>query len=275
MSTQGIVVPGQEKQPNPFKIAAEALASESMAVLVLASPEEYERAGQRFRNHATVTKKVEEFYDPKVEAARKPWKMLTDERKSVLDVLEKSKLHTKRLLDAYDLRVEKEAREERERIEKEQKAEADRLEKQRLDALKAEEDNRLEAAQALADEGLHEAADALLAAPVDVPEPEVNLPAPVASVAPAIPKVAGMSSRSNWKGRLCPAGGPKWPAEVSEEDQLKALVELCKAIGEGKVLPLAVKLNESYVNRQCTDLKQMLGYPGIEVYDDKIRVGRS
>ncbi len=66
-----------------------------------------------------------------------------------------------------------------------------------------------------------------------------------------------------------------WPAEVSEEDQLKAMRELCKAIGEGRVPPQMVELNSSNLNKQAGSLKQMLNYPGIEVYDDKIRVGRS
>jgi uncharacterized protein YdcH (DUF465 family) len=277
LSTTGIVVqPGKgEQKPNPFKIAAEALSSESMAVLVLASPEEYERAAQRFRNHSAVTKKVEEFYDPKVEAARVPYKALLDERKEVLDVLERSKKHTAKLMTVYEQEQARIAREEQARIEKQQKEEADRLEKQRLESVRVEEDNRIEAAEALEEAGLHDAAAALLDTPVVVPEPVQTLPPPVAVVAPAIPVVKGVSGRANWKGRLCPTGGPEWPAEVSEDDLMKAMVELCKAIGEGKVPPMAVTLNNSFVNKQAGSMKKKLAYPGVEVYDDKIRVGRS
>lgn len=276
MSQTGIALPqDQDTKNNPFKVMAERLASDAMAVLVLADPQEYELAAKRFMQHREVAKKVEEFYDPKVKKAYVPYKALLDERKEVLDVLEASKKHTGRLMTAYEAEQKRLADAENARVEAEQREQARKAEEARQAALKAEEDERLAAAQILQDEGLTEAAEAMLEAPVTVPEPEPTLPTPAPTVAPAVPAVKGMSGRSNWKGRLRPTGGKDWPAEISEEDQLKAMVELCRAVGEGKVPPQMVTLNASAVNKQAGALKQMLGYPGIEVYDDKIRVGRS
>lgn len=273
----GIVVQteNQEQKQNPFKLMAENLSQQALAVTVLETPDDYSLAGQRFIQHGEVAKKVAEFYDPKVAAAHEPWKLLTAERKSVLDVIEASKKHTSRLLTVFEQKQEAEAKRLQAENEKKQREQEAAAEAQRLADLKTAQDQKLEAALILQEEGLTAEADALLDTPVEVPEVEAQLPLAAPTLTAQVPKVQGLSGRANWKGRLRPTGGKAWPAEVSEEEQLKALVELCRAIGEGKVSARAVKLNESYVNRQCTDLKQMLGYPGIEVYDDRVRTGRS
>jgi len=267
MST-GIILPPEVKD-NPFKKAAEEISSLALAVQQIATVEEYTKAGELYRQHASAASKIKDFYDPKVEAAHKPWKALTDERKGLLDALDAGKKHLGRLMSSYEAAEAEKARRLQQEAERKQREAEEQWKKE----LKAEEDRRLEAAQVLQEEGLHEQAEALLnQTPVQEPEP---MPPPTPVARPAVPKVSGMSARSAWKGRLKPDDCDPYPAEVSEQSQMRALVILCKAIGEGKVPPQAVELSQSFINKQASSFKSLLNYPGIEVYEEKIRVGRS
>lgn len=71
-------------------------------------------------------------------------------------------------------------------------------------------------------------------------------------VAAAAPTAAGVHERTVWKCR-------------EEVD----VVELCRAVAEGKVAPLAVLPNMKFLNEQARSLEDHFNIPGCKAYPDK------
>jgi hypothetical protein len=117
-------------------------------------------------------------------------------------------------------------------------------EQARLDEAARKEREKLEAAAAKAEKkGKHEQADALRSTAASVV-------APVAATATA--KVEGISYRTIWS------------AECVD------IVELCRAVADGKVAPVAVEANAKFLNQQAVALKEHFNVPGCKATPNKV-----
>lgn len=166
---------------------------------------------------------IAETFEPHIRRAHEAHKALLKEKSDAEAPLADAERIVKAALVTYDQVQERARREEQTRIQAELR--------------RQEEERRLNEAIALEDAGEAAEADAVLAAPVDVP---------AVAVAPATPKVSGISYRETWG------------AEVTD---LAALVKFVAANPQfaGLLTP-----NMPALNAQARSLKGQLQIPGVE-----------
>lgn len=130
--------------------------------------------------------------------------------------------------------------EEQERIRREEELKLQEL------ARKHHEDMALQEAAALEDAGLRQEAEDAISNPV---MPAIVLSNPV-------PKVTGISSRESYY------------ATVTD---IKAL---CRAVADGRVPPMSVIANMTFLNNQARAMKGLMQYPGVTVQSKKVISGK-
>jgi len=140
---------------------------------------QYAQVGAAATEAARMKKSVEEFFDPLVEAAHKPWKLLTERRKTYLDEVKAFLARCDALQIGWDREQRRIAAEE---AAKQQEALRKKAEEQQL--------NEALAAESRGDVGM---AEAIMDAPTVV-KPTV--------VKPLVQKLPGTSVRENWTARV-------------------------------------------------------------------------
>lgn len=127
--------------------------------------------------------------------------------------------------------------------EKQERIKREERERLRREAMRLAEEAQLRAAEEAAQSGEHDRASAILEKPVIVATPHVQ----------EIAKVAGMSTRENWK---C--------------DPMVNIRVLCQAIANGKASIECVIPNMPVLNRMARALKGSMNVPGTLVIKENI-----
>lgn len=166
--------------------------SEQAKAVVITNTETYEKAGIFFKEIKGMMKEVADTFDPIIEKAHSAHKEALAKKAKYYAPLDKASKDVKRLMSDYDMEEERKRRLEEDRLRKiAEDAEKARLEQERKEA----EERQLQEAIAAEAAGDTKVAEAILEAPVYVPEPEF-VPAPV--VPKAVPKISGVSYRTVW-----------------------------------------------------------------------------
>lgn len=139
----------------------------------------FEKAGEFLVDVKTLRKAISDHHQPVIEAAHKAHKAALAAKKSYDEPLAEAERIVKGSMTTYQ------REEERKRRELEAKL--------RAEAQKLEDERRLAKAEELEKAGNSAAAEAVIEKPVV---------APAISVAPAAPKVAGVSTRKSWDFRI-------------------------------------------------------------------------
>lgn len=228
---KGNLVESTEFPKQVHEVVAQAKA------LNITSAELYTQAVDLLLGVKELAKKVDASYDPIISAAKQAYDTARTKKAEVKGPL----------LEAEKVYKDKVAVYLSEEEEKRKKAEADAAEA--LKAQQQEED--LEHAAALEAAGDRESAEAVLAISMSAPAPAVTL-------APTVPKIAGVS-----KAEL-------WSAEVFDLDAL------IKAVAAGDVPAMALLPNMTFLNGQARLMKKLLNYPGVRtVSKSSIRAGKT
>lgn len=172
----------------------------------------YERAGQILVIVKGLRKKIDETFDPIISKAFAAHKEAKAQKTKVEAPLLVAEAHVKPLMAFYVNEQERKRREEEEKL--------------RLEAQKKAEAEQLARAEAAEKQGNHQAAEAIISAPVQV--------APVV-LQSETPKVAGVSYRKSWKFRITdPALVPREyliPDDKAIGAVVRALKDQCKISG--------------------------------------------
>ena len=246
MSTEAIVV-DQKKAPEPgtlFKVKAQEYAANALTIMEIKSSEQYVEVANIFRAGGAFEKEVVAFLAPAKKKTHEAWKEICNTETSITEQIKRGREHLTRLLDAYDRKQQ--------RLAKEKEAVLDQQ------SVQQEEERLIAQAETLQAEGKHEEALKLLSEPV-----QVSAPAPI--VRPNVPKVAGVVKRIRYKARL---------KGKTEEEKAKSFIELAKAVGEGRVPWKVFCLDETFCNAQANALRELFSYPGLESYDETTFAGR-
>ena len=189
----------------------------------------YQRVAQAGLDAAANIKLIEAYLNPLKERRHAAWKRVTTVIAAKTAPFEEVKKKAGQLVAKYQYEQEQ-ARQAAEQ------AERDRLQKEE-DARRAQE------AEQLAKEGRLEEGLAVLESPTITSAPVVS--------SGGAPKVKGVSTASE-----------KYKATVTN------LMELVKAVAEGKVPILALQADEKFLRQQANSMKQLLNYPGVKVERD-------
>ncbi len=270
MTTAEIESPTQEV----VEKEASGLVPQALSVKVV-DKETYELADNFRRQIKQARGAWSRIMEPICDSAHKAWKTATGKRGDVDKPMEEAERHLNREMADYNDREQKRleglrrAEEERRRKEEETRLleEAARKEEEGREAAAraarereesetlrsqgrdAEADMKSESAQVSAREA--ETSQAQAEAIIETPV----ITAPV-RIQAAVPKVAGVSYRDNWKGECF---------------DLKALV---KAIAEGKAPLSLVMANATVVNQTAKALKAEFQVPGVKVWNEKVLMDR-
>jgi len=152
------------------------------------------------------------------------------------------------------------------------------LEQRRLEALAAEERRK---AQAEADQAARAAArrEAEAAAKAQAPAPVVEelkrqaetATAPPIATPAAVPSMRGSTTVTSWKARLTGTPGDAKPNPTMDAlsvPQRHRVLELLRAILDGKAPLTALDLNWSYLNKRAKADKNTLTIAGIEAFEE-------
>lgn len=195
-----------EQTPEIIEVNTLALSVPDQAKqIVIASNEDYVRAGELLLRIKEIRKKIENTFKPikqKMDAAKK--EVLDQERAADAPLVEAEGIIKPRIA-AWNA--------EQERI---RKAEEDRL---REEARKQEEERRLEDAILAEQSGNKEEAAAIMDTPVQ---------APVVVVPKSVPKVAGVAMTKQWKFRITDANKIPRQYLTVDEQKIGAIVRALK-----------------------------------------------
>lgn len=165
-----------------IQIPTETPAWESLPAVAIATPEDYGLVAERLKVNKAFQKSVAEFFKPMKAQADAAHKAVVAAERKLLEPAQADEARDKGLLIAYD------AEQDRLRRDAERRAQEA--------ARKAEEERRLAEAAALetlatatGDAAMRQEAEALIAAPIEVP---------VVAVEKATPKVAGITYVEKW-----------------------------------------------------------------------------
>jgi len=208
-----------------FEHASQSLAVQ-VAELTIDSQASYATAADVLKLIDDLIDEVSRTFDPVVAAAHKAHKAATTARATHLDPLAAAKKATRAKMGEYVSLQERVARQHQ--IEAE------------ADARKAQEEARLAEAAALEAMGETAAAEAVLVEAIEAP------PAPPPVAAPAVEKVAGISSRETWH------------AEVTD------LRAIARAVADGSA-PLTL-IAEGDTGAWARATKGSVVIPGLRVY---------
>lgn len=146
--------------------------------------------------------------------------------KSVTDLLDEADGIYKNKIKAYDAAEREKAMQLQRQLEEQARKEREKLARKVAEAEKAGQVEQAAALQIVAE----------------------TVVAPIINTAP--PKVSGVSSRKNWKGRVT--------------DRLA----LIKAVAAGQVPDDVIEINDAALNRYAKAHESRLSFPGVEAYND-------
>lgn len=230
------VLQGQIEAPDgPFARQRAAIRKAYQPVVAeaerwkIANASSYETAIQLGRMLQALSGNITEFYRPVKQVFDAAKKIVLDMEKVDAGAVSTAKAELSKKVLAY------EKAQERVRLE------AERIAREAL--RKAEEERRLSEAIELEQAGYKEDAVRLLDAE--------ELGAPVILQAVIPPKISGSVRRS------------KWRATVNNS------LLLVKGIAEGKVPILAIKIDQSWLDKQADQFQGGLNYPGVSTYEEE------
>lgn len=173
-----------------------ATLQERARAVAITDTASYTDAAEFVKSIKVVRTKIAETFDHLIKSAHATHKALIDEKKKHDTPLDEAERVVKGKIAGYQAELERRRQEEERRLQEQ--------------ARKEEEERRLAQAVELEQQGEAEAATELIEAPIETP--------PVV-VAAAIPKVAGISTRKNYKFRIVDAR--KIPFEYMMPDEKK------------------------------------------------------
>lgn len=229
---QGIVLDINDQTLDEFgaEYAPKALAlQQELALEKIPDDATYQRVARAGLDAAANIKAIEAYLNPLCERRYSAWKRATTVRGEKTAPFEAIKKKAGQLVAKYQYEQEQ-ARQAAEA------AERDRIQKE-------EEARRAQEAERLAKEDRVEEGLAVLESPTVTAAPVVS--------SMAAPTVKGVSKAAE-----------KYKATVTN------LMDLVKAVAEGKVPLFAVQADERWLNKQANSMKQFLNYPGVKVERD-------
>lgn len=203
--------------------------------LTIDSADRYTAAGEYLTEIKALRHEIADTFDPIIRKAHAAHREACDRKRQVEAPLVEAEGLLKTSMARY--------------VEAERRREAE--ERRRLEeaARKAEEEARLAEAAALEEAGQAELAEQVLELPSVAPPPVV---------APAAPKVAGVTTRETWD------------AEVTDK------LALVRAIAAGQVPLAAVDVNQGVLRQQARSLGAELRWPGVRAFKQTtIAAGRA
>lgn len=195
----------------------------------------YQTAANLLLDIAALKKEIVSHHEPIKKAAFEAHRAAVAAEKRLLDPLQQAETILKRGIGAWEMEQERIRLEEQRRAEEETQ--------------RAEEQLRLEMAAQAEDEGAPpEVAEQILQTPLPIPKPVV---------APTFNRVAGVSTRQNWR------------AEVTD------IRALCKAVAEGRASVQFVQPNLPALNQVARAMKETFNIPGCRAVPDTTVAART
>lgn len=226
------MTPTTVTQDDTINLERAGLVWQPAGTLTIQTAEEYAAEAERLKGIKLFQRRVTEFFSPLKKKASEAHRALCDAENKALKPAQDDEAAIKRALGTYDAEQDRIRHEEERRL--------------REEARQREETRRLEEAAALereaaatGDEELREEAAALIAAPVE---------APVVTIQPTTPKVAGIVRREVWK------------ADVTD------LAKLVKAAAENPQYLNLLLANNTALQQMAKALKGAMAIPGVRVY---------
>jgi hypothetical protein len=204
--------------------------AEAVKGIVVRDAETLAIANQYSNDLYEAEKRIEEFFEPLVDAANKAHKALTQKRKELVDRVRIPRSIINGEIARY-------AREEQERRDRE-------AETARRKAEKEEEDRRIAWAAEAEKDGDHRAAEEILEKPVSLP------PAVAFGMPPVKQELSGISTFTVWQAEVV-----DFPA-------------LLLAVVEGKAPEVLVMPNEKAIGNMVRTLQDKFVYPGLRAYSE-------
>lgn len=216
------------------ELATEAIAWPDRArAIVITDAESYATACGWLLGIKDLRKKIAETFDPHVKRAHEAHKALVKEKADAEAPLTQAELLIKDRIRAYDAEQDRLRREEQRRADEAARQEAERIALEQAAALELE-------AKATGDDALMAEAEAIIDAPI--------IPVPVAPVAKATPKIAGVSIRKRFAFRI---------------------------VNEAAIPRQYLSVNESKIRGVVTALGLSANIPGVQVYEEtSVAAGR-
>lgn len=198
--------------------------------LQIATPEDYEGAGDILKEAKSFQKKVNDWFDPLVKNAHRAWKSLTEKRAETLQPATNVERILKDKMLEYNRKKAEEARKEQERLQAEAEAKA-RRERERLmkraETLKTEEKRQ---------QALQEA------------EQVQTVQVTVESEAP---KQEGVVIKKTWKAKV-----------VDQKQVIKSALE-------GTIPITMIVIDQSALNKFAQMTKGEINVPGVKFYQEE------
>jgi hypothetical protein len=207
--------------------------------IVVRNAEDYEMACTFLQLVAQRRKQVEEVFDPIIHKAHEAHKEAVAQKRKFTDPLALADSEVRMRIGTY--------RSEQERL---RRAEELRL---AAEAKQQQDEQAIAEAAQLEQAGEHDLAAVRI-------EEAAQAPAPVVVVESAVPRVADIAARKNWK----------WRYKVGEEAALRALVKAAAA--DDRYLAY-LEVRETAVGAAARTQKSLAQIPGIEIYaEDSVSV---
>lgn len=199
--------------------------------IVVGTPEQYALCGEDLKLIATRVKTIGETLDPIISNAHKTHRQLTTLKNEALAPYEDAKRLIQGKMGAYKRAEEERAAAERRRLEEEER--------------RRQEAAALEAAAQLEQQGDTKAADEVIQAAIEAPQPVIT--APIAT--PNVPKVSGVSARKRFVFDIVESA--KIPREylMVNEPAIRAVVARIGRDAEKLIPGIAVREEESFAAR--------------------------
>jgi len=239
-------------------VAELAQKSVSWSVLaeraVISTQDELDAAAQHLRGIKALRDEIAKTFDPIIEAAHKAHRKAIEQRKLIEAPLLDAKTILDRKVGAYAAKVERDAREERERVEREAREKREREAKLALEE-REQAEAEARAAREAGDQAAVERAAADVKAAVELEQEAAQAPPPY--LPPAMPvRSFGVSTRDTYK------------FEVTD---LHALVQ---AVASGKAPIRYLDANLAIIGGEVRASKGQLDVAGVRVYVEKSVVTR-
>lgn len=200
--------------------------------LIIRNPEQSIEAQEVLKGIKSKQKRITEFFVPLKQAAHVTWKKICDTEASYLDPLKNAEAAIKEKVITFTREEERKQQEIAKVAEAKRQAE-ERKERERIEeqARKAREAGKVEKAEAL-----EQKAEAVTIAPVFTPPPQ-----PL--------KAEGSAFKKTWVGKCV------------------SIMDLLKAIVEGKAPVSLIEINESAINTAAKTYKNTMTIPGLRFYE--------
>lgn len=216
-------------ETNEVESKALTIVDQAKAITVT-DADTYTIAGNMWKDLGDMMDKIDETFNPLIEAAHRSHKAALAKKAEFYNPLKEARTNIKKLMSDYDQKQERLRQEEQRRLE--------------VEARRQEEERRLQDAILAEELGETEEASAILEEPVQV--------APVI-VPKATPKLPGG-----------PVYREVWSAQVTN---IKAL---CKAVADGRVSKECVQANMPALNKMATALKRTMNIPGVQAVSRRV-----